>query len=253
MKAKYFSLLALMVGFLLITTAASATMLIPNNDQAKDHAQAPEKSPVIDDDWGLTRVDFIHYAKPDGLPGKGPQENSCYKLMGVEWKALPVNYTINPTNADGLSKEFVTGAISTSAETWDTETAIELFNDSYQVDYSAQYGLQNFQNAIVFGNYPDSRVIAVTSVWYTNKGKQIVEFDMLFNDYFQWGDANYNPSVMDLQNIATHELGHGVGMNDIYSTTCSVVTMYGYSNYGETDKRTLEPPDIAGLEKMYGA
>ncbi len=40
-------------------------------------------------------------------------------------------------------------------------------------------------------------------------------------------------------------------MDDIYSTTCSEVTMYGISYYGETQKRTLEQPDITGLQKMY--
>jgi hypothetical protein len=28
--------------------------------------------------------------------------------------------------------------------------------------------------------------------------------------------------------------------------------MYGYSNYGETQKRTLEPPDVKGLQTLYG-
>lgn len=57
---------------------------------------------------------------------------------------------------------------------------------------------------------------------------------------------------MDLQNIATHELGHGVGPGDIYSSSCSEVTMYGYSSYGENKKRALEQQDIIGLQKMYG-
>ena len=57
---------------------------------------------------------------------------------------------------------------------------------------------------------------------------------------------------MDLQNIATHELGHGVGLADIYDTTCSAVTMYGYSNNGDIQKRTLEVPDIRGLQTLYG-
>jgi predicted Zn-dependent protease len=57
---------------------------------------------------------------------------------------------------------------------------------------------------------------------------------------------------MDLQNIATHELGHAVGMADIYTTSSQEVTMYGYSTEGETKKRSLETPDIIGLEKMYG-
>ena len=107
-------------------------------------------------------------------------------------------------------------------------------------------------NTIAFGDYPDNNVIAVTSIWYTRRGKQIVEFDQLYNTRYTWGDAVINPSVMDLQNIVTHELGHGVGLGDIYSTACSTVTMYGYSSYGETIKRTLEQPDIDGFQKMYG-
>ena len=62
------------VAFLLIITVASAAMLIPANDKAKDNAKAPENSPVIEDNWDLTRVDFIHYVKPpnvgEGLKGK---------------------------------------------------------------------------------------------------------------------------------------------------------------------------------------
>jgi len=57
---------------------------------------------------------------------------------------------------------------------------------------------------------------------------------------------------MDLQNIATHEIGHGVGLADVYQTACSEVTMYSYSTEGEIIKRTFETPDITGLQKLYG-
>jgi hypothetical protein len=29
--------------------------------------------------------------------------------------------------------------------------------------------------------------------------------------------------------------------------------MYGYSDYGEVKKRTLEQPDITGLQTLYGS
>jgi len=252
MKAKLNWLIpVLVITLLAFSVIVSASMLIPSNDKAKENSKAPENSPVIDENWELERVDFIHYAKPEnpGKPEKLGKTETCYKLLGVKWKSLPVSYVINPIDS-GLDEGFVTSAISTSAETWDDVTSSELFNDSYIVDYAAEYGVQNFVNAIDFGDYPNDRVIAVTSVWYTPKGKQIVEFDIRFNTRFSWGDAN--PEKMDLQNIATHELGHGVGLDDIYSTTCSAVTMYGYSSYGETQKRTLEQPDMTGLQKMYG-
>ena len=75
---------------------------------------------------------------------------------------------------------------------------------------------------------------------------------MLLNDAYVWGDADVNPSVMYAKNILTHELGHAVGMDDIYSDACSDVTMFGYSFEGDVAKRTLESPDITGLQSMYG-
>ena len=248
MKTRYF-VASLVIAILVFVVSAGAS--IPANDNAKDNANAPENSPVISDNWDFERVDFIHYVKPPN-PGKGPKADNCYKLMGVKWKTLPVNYTINPTNPQGLSESFITSAISTSAETWDAATSAELFNNVYSVNHSAQYGVQDFKNTIAFGDYPNDGVIAVTSVWYTRIGKQIVEFDQLYNTRFNWGDATVNSSFMDLQNIAVHEIGHGAGLDDIYSLACSSVTMYGYSGYGEITKRTLEQPDITGLQSMYG-
>lgn len=243
----------LAIAFLLLSVIASA--YIPVNENAEENGKGPENSPVISEtdagNWELERVDFIHYAKP--AAGAKPLPTvTCYKLLGVKWTTFPVNYIINPTNV-GLPEEFVTSAISTSAETWDAAISKELFNDVYTVDYSLQYGTQDYKNAISFGNYPDANVIAVTSIWYTRIGKKIVEFDILFDTDFAWGDGTMDSTVMDLQNIATHELGHGVGLGDIYSSSCSGVTMYGYSAYGEIQKRTLEQPDIVGLQKMYGA
>ena len=249
METKY--LLASVIAMsLVLSVAVSASMLIPANSNAKANANAPEKSPVIEENWDLIRVDFIHYAKP---PATGsPKGEACYKLIGVKWKSLPVSYLINPTNPQNLSEAFVTTAISTSAETWDAETSKELFNNAYTINYTAQYGFQDFKNSIEFGDYPDDNAIAVTSVWYTPAGRQLVEFDQLYNTRFVWGDAAVDGTKMDLQDIATHELGHAAGLADIYSTACSTVTMYGYSAYGETSKRTLEQPDITGLQKMYG-
>jgi len=244
---------AILIGTVVLTVCGivSASMMIPAADQAKDNAKAPEKSPAIGENWDLERVDFVHYAKPAN-PVKPPKTETCYKLMGVKWGTLPVSYIINPTNEDGLSQSFITSAISVSAETWDNATSKELFNNTYAVDYGVQYGVQDYKNAIDFGDYSQDDVIAVTSIWYTRIGKKIVEFDIRFDTDFIWGDAGSNPSLMDLQNIATHELGHAVGLNDIYSGSCSYVTMYGYSTEGDIGKRTLEQPDITGLQTMYG-
>lgn len=249
---KYSIISILLIVLVLLSISSTASMIIPANDKAKENAKAPENSPVIGNSWDLERVDFIHYARPEKA-AKPPAADTCYKLLGVKWTSLPASYAINPNNLYGLSEEFVTGSISTAAETWDAATSKEILSNIYSLNYNAQYGIRDFQNAIVFGEYPDSNAIAVTSIWYSRRTKQIVEFDMIFNTKFAWGDSTTTPNVMDLQNIATHEFGHAVGLDDLYTTSCSAVTMYGYSSYGDMEKRTLEQPDITGLQKMYGA
>jgi len=242
------------LAVLLVSSLITATRIIPANENAKASSKASENFPLVIEsvpgNLELERVNFIHYAKSKEL--RSINGLSCYKLLGVKWNILPVSYIVNPTNPEGLSDSFVTSTISASAETWDDSTSKELFNNAYGIDYSAAYGSLDNKNAISFGAYSNSNVIAVTSIWFNKKTKRIVEYDILFNTFFDWGDADINPSVMDLQNIATHELGHGVGLNDIYNSACSAVTMYGYSSEGETKGRTLEAPDITGLQKMYG-
>ncbi|MFH1427429.1 MAG: matrixin family metalloprotease [Patescibacteria group bacterium] len=248
----------LLVGITILAFAGvvDANMQIPASEVAKQKAKAPEKSPVINENWEIDRVDFVHYARPEksGKPNKPPKDAKCYKLLGVKWSNLPVNYVINPTNNDGLSSSTVMANISAAAETWDSFTSSELFNDNYQIDDSVIYGKRDNKNALSFGDYLDNQVIAVTSIWYNRRTKQIIEYDILFNNYYQWGDATDpgTPDVMDLRNIATHELGHAIGLNDIYDSACSQVTMYGYSIAGEVEKRTLAQPDINGLQLIYG-
>ena len=211
----------------------------------------------------LEKKVFIHYrrgAKPPwaggGKPGKEPK---CYGFLGrgVSWKGTPVDYMIDPKNPDGLEENFITSAISASAEEWDNYTDIELFNDYQLIDNGSWDGWQGSttdgRSELLFGVYPDESVIAVTVIWGYFSGppglREILEFDVLFNTYYPWGNGELDK--MDLQNIATHELGHGIGLDDVYDTACAEVTMYGYSDYGEIKKRTLEAPDIEGLLKLY--
>ena len=67
---------------------------------------------------------------------------------------------------------------------------------------------------------------------------------------FNWSGSG-EAGKMDLENILTHELGHVVGMGDLYTSGCSGQTMYGYASTGETNKRTLESGDITGVNKLY--
>lgn len=244
---------ALIILQLFMLSSAASAILIPAAPPAQENSQAPYKSAAFSAYWDLERVDFIHYAKPTGAPAT-KKTDPGYKLMGVKW-LTPEGYAINNANivGEGLDTAAVITILEKSSTTWNEPIiSKDLFGAISPTE--AKYGVYDETNTIAFGPYSgSSNVIAVTSVWYTRTTKQIVEFDMLFNTYYPWGDADISGSgVMDLQNIATHEFGHAVGLADVYSASWSEVTMYGYATAGETKKRSLEETDLAGLRKIYG-
>ncbi len=246
-----------------------ATVLSAGDSPSKDSpglqaaANGPKDSPP-----GWERVVFIHYrkgyGKPDESPGKKPPSSgpSCYGFIarGAEWQTLPVSFNVAWSNQDGLSRRFVKSAFSAAAAEWDNWTTATLFSDPNVVDsLTVNTDATDGHNNIVFADLSASHAIAITYVWGRFGGpveqRRIVEFDMILDDTeYKWGDAGGTggSSLMDVQNIATHELGHALGLNDIYQSTCSAVTMYGYSDYGETAKRSLEAADITGLRELYG-
>ena len=82
--------------------------------------------------------------------------------------------------------------------------------------------------------------------------RHLSEYKLLLDEQrYAWGDAKRKRNTMDFQSVVTHELGHSLGLDDLYSPSCSHVTMFGSSSEGMTDKRTLEAEDIEGIRNLY--
>ena len=200
--------------------------------------------------YSTTHIVRKDNARPDKAPKKSATKGpACYKLMGVAWPETP-NYVA--TSSDLL------GIATTSIGTWNDETNFGLLGNG-DVNEHAGFGdvynpVMDTFNSYSYGEYPTAGVIAVCRTWYNPYAGEILEYDIMFDTDFTWGDATdlNTLDVMDLQNIATHEIGHGLGLLDVYKKPCGDVTMFGYSGEGDIEKRTLEPQDIAGLQSIYG-
>jgi hypothetical protein len=212
-------------------------------------AFAESKSDVVQVVFVLK--DYDNHVKPDGAGGSKPSAD--YKLWFRGYKPdTPVPMTVYTANSEELSQSFITDALTSAANTWSSAVPTVNLLDTITINPTGTGVIDdNNENSIMFGTYSDNRAIAVTYAWVNRASKQLVEFDILFNVYYNWGDATLNSGLMDLQNIATHELGHAFNLNDIYDQTKSALTMYGYSTEGDTAKRTLEPGDIAGIQAVF--
>jgi hypothetical protein len=179
--------------------------------------------------------------------------DTYYLLTGYKYTGYSQPYSlktapflINTKNKQGLSANNIVATITTSAGTWDTETAKAVF--SYTGSTTKTAGKRDRYNVIDFGSYR-SGVIAVTMFWIS--GTNMVEIDMRFNTLYKWSFSG-EAGKMDVQNIATHEFGHWAGLDDVYDGSHSWLTMYGYSDFGITYQRTLCAGDVLGLEAVYG-
>ena len=217
---------------------------------------------VLDERGPLTKITFIHYkkgfAKPPWAGGGSGSSDQCYSFLakGAKWKTVE-DFVINPTNSYGLPTDFIENSVLTGTNQWDTESLHDVFG-SADVDSNASYDDSNTDevNTLSFGSYPNNNVIAVTNVWGYFYGspqtRELVEWDMLLNtsSSWSWGDAAADSSVMDVENITAHELGHAAGLGHPAST-CTQETMYAYSEVGEIIKRDIYDGDILGIRSLY--
>lgn len=191
--------------------------------------------------------------------GEEPDTSSCYGFLskGAKWKEIE-HYIVNPANTKGLDKTFVTDNLAMDIDKWEDAVGVdvEILGDEIpgNVD-GADTVSPDDKNEVYFGNIAEPGAIAITIVWGYFSGppfaRELVEWDQVYDDVdFGWS-ASGEAGKMDFENIATHELGHSVGLGDLYTSECSEQTMYGYASYGETKKRDLAAGDIRGVQELY--
>jgi len=76
-------------------------------------------------------------------------------------------------------------------------------------------------------------------------------WQVLYNEDFTWDDGPGSPAIgtMDLQAIATHEIGHTLGLAH---SSVAGATMFSSITGNAGNQRSIEADDIAGLQSIYG-
>lgn len=214
---------------------------------------------------------IVHYQpNPSHKPNQGTggaKTTACYTYLsaGAKWKTLEP-WVVNPANTRNLDSNTVFNILSGGIAKWEDATdgnvtngtGVDVLGSGSTTSQTlvADLTAPDNQNEVYFADITDPGVIAVTIVWGIFGGppfqRQLVEWDQVYDDVsFDWSTAATGVAgKMDFDNIATHELGHSVGMGDLYNS-CTEETMYGYANFAETKKRDLNSGDITGIHKLY--
>lgn len=195
-----------------------------------------------------------------------------YSYSGIHWPGaspMPESIKINPNCADATAG--TPGDQISAIKDWAAQYWFSQGNANFKFRYGGTtaktlpddgtVGSPNGNNEIMFvqdlnywyfNNNPS--VIAVVWSWYTLPDSHLTECDMAFNDEnFIFRSSGQPTSLeMDIWNVAIHEFGHFLLLNDLYGGADAEKTMYGYISGGETKKRYLHADDISGIQYIYG-
>jgi hypothetical protein len=169
-----------------------------------------------------------------------------YNNMRWDYASLPITWMFNTANAPAGAL----AAVRAGPDTWEADrgSAIDF---TYGGVTTAIPDTADSINTVGWEENISGSELAHCMYWYYGAawGYEIVEFDINFNRYYSWSTAP-SSSQYDIQTVATHEFGHTLNLEDMYSASASGQMMYGYTGAGQV-KRTLGDGDIQGVRIIY--
>ncbi|MFO0753453.1 MAG: matrixin family metalloprotease [Thermodesulfovibrionales bacterium] len=201
---------------------------------------------------GAVRISSVLFSILLGILSAGALAYEANKVDGtdieIKWSTSSVTYYLNTLGGPSGASD----ALRAALQTW-TEVNTSSFTFVYGgTNTSASCGVRDGSNMICFGAVTTEGVLARNLFWYSTSTGRIIDSDITFNTNYTW-KTDGSSGAYDMQNVATHELGHSLSLADLYAAADSEKTMYGYSGAGETKKRTLDQDDIDGISYLYPA
>jgi len=177
-----------------------------------------------------------------------------YSFMGAPWASRSYGYAINRGRFNWNDTSVV--SIVYGHANWD-----RTYNSCGLNDITNLASWHLGSTSATIHSYSDGQSIvdkgdmssvgcagALACTWLFTSGGVAVETDQRYSQAVTWSNVGA-AGAYDYQAVATHESGHGIGLN--HATSSDALTMYPTIAAGTTHSRTLAKGDVLGLRARY--
>jgi len=163
--------------------------------------------------------------------------------------SMPIVYYVNADDAAAWPEGV--GAIVRSFMTWERAPgAYVRFQYAGTTDKKIAYDDGHNIVTWIKNGWPyGSDTIGFAVLWLSGDGQKILGVDILLNgEDFVWA-ADGDAEAVDVQDVATHEVGHALGLS--HSVTSPDLVMFPIILPGETKKRFISPEEQLIISLLY--
>src|SRR5688500_5378251 len=176
----------------------------------------------------------------------------AYSTGDKVWGTNVVTFYANP-NTVHTSAASAEEALKAALAAWGTQS-----NANFRFEYGGRVNDSStgfdYRNVTIFRNGTNGGMLASTYSWWagaTMATAKLVDSDVIFWDGQMQFFGAYDSCTGGggyIQDIATHEYGHALGLGH---SGDPAATMYGSYNACDSSLRTLSADDISGVEHLY--
>lgn len=166
-----------------------------------------------------------------------------------KWNKTVINWYVHTNLLDDVSEQNLLDALQGAFDAWeDVDCSTISFNYGGKTSNDPGGGIfVRFQQNSWDPSVGDALAYSVSD---GNFGGTITSNEVVFNGYTaEWSvSSNPPPGKSDIQGVATHELGHSIGLDHPRHIDSTM-----FFSGGSTELRTLEPDDERGACFLYPA
>ncbi len=197
----------------------------------------------------------VALAVPWGAPAYEIATTDNEEQYLLHWDTRLVPFNIQLHGGEGVEPDDLEAALIAAFRSWGEvpEAAVLFYQDFSEADRVAEADSRNVLFWTEESWKHDRAVIALTSINYYPDTGIIADADIDFNGKDYTWTVTDTAVRIDVQAIATHEIGHMVGIDH---TEDDLAAMYAYydvtpAGVGETRQRVLNGDDKAAIAYLY--